>query len=63
MGGGRREKVSNSRRETERVKSWSCLERKQAAPPSALLLVHEERIAAQAFFDSTKHAITAFPRL
>jgi hypothetical protein len=51
MGGGRREKVSNSRRETERVKSWSCLEGKQAAPPSALLLVHEERIAAQAFFD------------
>jgi hypothetical protein len=63
MGGGRREKVSDLRRETERVKGWSCLEGKQTAPPSALLLIYEGPIAPQAFFDSTKHARTAFPRL
>lgn len=63
MGGGGREKVSNLRRETERVKGWSCQEGKQAASPSALLLVYEGPIAPQAFFDLTKHARTTFPRL
>jgi hypothetical protein len=60
--------VSNLRRETERVKGWSCQEGKQAASPSALLFVYEGPIAPQAFLTQQNmleqhfHAFEAFDK-
>jgi hypothetical protein len=70
MGGGRRKRVSNLRRETEGVKGWSCLEGKQVAPPSALLVYkglkglvpRQPSLTQQNMLERHFHAFEAFDK-